>query len=176
MQGRNFSPFPVLKTQRLTLRQLSGGDENEILALRSDDEVNRYLGRNPARSIDDARNFIRAINESIEKNESIYWAVTLNGSDTLVGTICLYDFSIDNSKAEIGYELVPGFQGKGFMQEAAIKVIDYGIRGMGLRSIDACTHPGNGRSTRLLEKLGFKKDCSVNDGLVLFRLTREQEE
>ncbi|MGE5518373.1 MAG: GNAT family N-acetyltransferase, partial [Candidatus Dadabacteria bacterium] len=135
--SRNFTPFPVLKTERLVLRQLKISDDKEIFALRSDDNINKYLDRKPAKSIDDARNFIQAINENIQRNASIYWAITLNGSDKLIGTICLFDFSNDNLKAEIGYELLPGFQGKGLMQEAAIKVIDFGIQHIGLNSIEA---------------------------------------
>jgi ribosomal-protein-alanine N-acetyltransferase len=110
-----------LKTERLTLRQLRSSDDKEIFALRSNDNVNKYLDRKPSKSIDDAKNFIQTINENIQRNDSIYWAITLNGTDKLIGTICLFDFSEDNSKAEIGYELLPDFQGKGIMQEALQK-------------------------------------------------------
>src|SRR5829696_2634771 len=123
MTGKNFTPFPVLKTERLTMRQLRSSDDKEIFALRSDDNVNKYLERKASKSFDDARNFIQTINENIQRNDSIYWAITLNGTDKLIGTICLFDFSDDNSKAEIGYELLPGFQGNGIMQEATSKVI-----------------------------------------------------
>src|SRR5215218_1634995 len=137
MGGKNFTPFPVLKTERLTLRQLVSSDDNEIFALRSDGNVNKYLDRKPSKSIDDARNFIQAINENIQMNDSIYWAITLNATDKLIGTICLFDFSSDNLKAEIGYELLPDFQGKGIMQEATSKVIQFGFQHVGLASIEA---------------------------------------
>src|SRR3954453_11838564 len=126
MTGKNFTPFPVLKTRRLTLRQLRSSDDKEIFALRSNDNVNKYLNRKPSKSIDDAKNFIRTINENIQRNDSIYWAITLNGTDKLIGTICLFDFSEDHSKVEIGYELLPDFQGRGIMQEAMLKVIHFG--------------------------------------------------
>jgi ribosomal-protein-alanine N-acetyltransferase len=112
MRGKNFTPFPVLKTERLTLRQLVSSDDKEIFALRSDDSVNRCLDRKPNESIDEARNFIRIINEYIQRNDSVYWAITLNGTDRLIETLCLFDFSDENSRAEIGYELLSGFQGK----------------------------------------------------------------
>lgn len=169
--SRNFTPFPVLKTERLVLRQLKISDDKEIFALRSDDNINKYLDRKPAKSIDDARNFIQAINENIQRNASIYWAITMNGSDKLIGTICLFDFSNDNLKAEIGYELLPGFQGKGLMQEAAIKVIDFGIQHIGLNSIEAYTHSENQSSTRLLEKLKFKRHSAGDDNFLIFKLT-----
>jgi ribosomal-protein-alanine N-acetyltransferase len=73
MADKNFTPFPVLKTERLTLRQLISSDDKEIFALRSDDNVNKYLDRKPSKSIDDARNFIQTINENIQRNDSVYW-------------------------------------------------------------------------------------------------------
>ena len=171
MTGKNFTPFPVLKTERLTLRQLVSSDDNEIFALRSDGNVNKYLDRKPSKSIDDARNFIQTINENIQRNDSIYWAITLNGTDKLIGTICLFDLSSDNLKAEIGYELLPDFQGKGIMQEATSKVIDFGIQHIGLNLIEAYTHSENQSSTRLLEKLNFKRDRAADENFTIFKLT-----
>jgi [ribosomal protein S5]-alanine N-acetyltransferase len=173
MSDRNFKPFPVLKTERLTLRQLVSSDANEIFALRSDGNVNKYLDRKPSKSLDDAKVFIQAINENIQKNDSVYWAITLNSTNKLIGTICLFDFSDDNLKAEIGYELLPGFQGKGIMQEAASKVIDFGIQHIGLNSIEAYTHFENQSSTRLLEKFNFKKHSDDGNNLLLFKLTSD---
>ncbi|HEX8331072.1 MAG TPA: GNAT family N-acetyltransferase [Segetibacter sp.] len=173
MTGKTFTPFPVLKTERLTLRQLISSDDKEIFALRSDDNVNKYLGRKPSTSIDDAKNFIQTINENIKRNDSVYWAITFNGTDKLIGTICLFDFSDDNSKAEIGYELLPGFQGKGIMQEATSKVIDFGIQQIGLKSIEAYTHSENQSSTRLLEKFNFKKYGAGDNNLIIFKLTHK---
>lgn len=164
-------PFPVLETERLTLRRLVSSDDNEIFALRSDDSVNKYLDRKPSKSIDDVRTFIQIINKNIEKNESIYWAITLSGVGKLIGVICLFDFSDDNLKAEIGYELLPGFQEKGIMQEAISKVIDFGIQYVGLKLIEAYTHSENQSSTKLLEKFDFKKCGTCGNSLTIFRLT-----
>ena len=79
----------------------------------------------------------------------------MNDTDKLIGTICLFDFSDDNLKSEIGYELLPEFQGKGIMQEATLKVMDFGIQRIGLNLIKAYTHSENQSSTRLLEKFNF---------------------
>ena len=85
--------FPILKTERLTLRQLVVNDEQEIFTLRSDSEINKYLDRKIANTIDDARNFINSVNENINKNDSLYWAITWSDRNIFVGTICLFGFS-----------------------------------------------------------------------------------
>jgi ribosomal-protein-alanine N-acetyltransferase len=170
MKDKIFTPFPVLKTERLTLRQLESSDDNEIFSLRSSSEVNQYLDRKPSESIEDAKNFIQAINDNIQRNDCVYWAITLNDTDKLIGTICLFDFSVDNTKAEIGYELLPDFQGKGIMQEAASKVIEFGIQRIGLNSLEACPHSENQSSIRLLEKFNFKNNGVLEGNLMLFKL------
>lgn len=171
MTNRDFTPFPILKTERLILRQLLSSDDNEIFALRSDSDVNKYLERQPGKTIDDAKTFIQTINESIQTKNSFYWAIALNSTGKLIGTICLFDFSEDNIKAEIGYELLPGFQGKGIMQEAASKVIDFGLRHTGLKTIEAYTHRENQSSTRLLEKLNFKRYNNSVNNFIMYQLT-----
>ena len=155
MLNKTFTPFPVLKTERLTLRQLSVNDEQEIFTLRSDSEINKYLDRQTATNINDARNFINKVNENINKNNSLYWAITLNDKNILLGTICLFGFSDENDKCEIGYELLTNFQGQGIMKEAAEKVIDYAFNTLKVQKMEAFFHRHNQRSLKLLEKLSF---------------------
>lgn len=92
--------------------------------MRSDSEINKYLDRQVSNTIEDARNFINQVNENITKNGSLYWGITLDGTNILVGTICLFSFSDENGNCEIGYELLTHFQGQGIMKEAVEKVIE----------------------------------------------------
>jgi ribosomal-protein-alanine N-acetyltransferase len=157
MTNRNFTPFPILTTERLTLRQLSVDDQQNIFALRSDGEINKYLGRQPSRTIDDAIDFINKIDDNIKNNNSIYWVITLTKTKTFVGTICLFDFSNEKNTCEIGYELMTKFQGQGIMKEAAQKVIDYAFDTLQFQTIVAFTHNGNQNSTKLLTNLNFSR-------------------
>src|SRR5450432_3113475 len=109
----NFSPFPILKTGRLILRQLTIEDENEIFFLRCDESVNKYVDRPKPNSLADARNHIDKVNNGIDNNESIFWGITLLNNRRIIGTICLWNISKENCTAEVGFDLVPGYQGKG---------------------------------------------------------------
>jgi [ribosomal protein S5]-alanine N-acetyltransferase len=175
MLNSTFTPFPVLQTERLTLRQLEMNDDQEIFALRSDSEINKYLDRQASETIEDARNFINKVTENIKKGNSLYWVITLTNSKTFAGTICVFNFSDGNKKCEIGYELLTNFQGQGIMKEAAEKVIDYLIKTIKIRIIEACTHQDNQSSAKLLEKLAFKKSTEpdkTNPDYFVFMLTR----
>jgi [ribosomal protein S5]-alanine N-acetyltransferase len=163
MLNRTFTPFPILTTERLTLRQLVVNDEQEIFTLRSDSEINKYLDRKIANTIDDARNFINRINENINKNDSLYWAITFSDKNILVGTICLFSFSDENDKCEIGYELLTNFQGQGIMKEAAEKVIDYAFNTIKVQKIEAFFHRDNQNSIKLLEKFSFRDSKEADE-------------
>ncbi len=162
--------FPILTTEKLTLRQLVINDDQEILTLRSDREINKYLDRQISETIDDARSFINKITES----NSFYWAITLSGKNVLIGTICLFDFSDENDKCEIGFELLTNFQGQGIMKEAVEKVIDYAFNIIKVQKIEAFLHKDNQRSIKLLEKLSFRnsnKPDKTNPDLICYKLT-----
>jgi [ribosomal protein S5]-alanine N-acetyltransferase len=169
MENRNLKIFPTLTTEKLSLRQLLDSDVQEIFLLRSDTSINKYLDRQPCKTLEDALKFI----EKIKNNSLSYWAITQKENKKLIGTICLFGFSEELKKCEIGYELLTEYQGKGIMSEAAKKIIEYAIQTLGLKTIDAYTHKDNQRSTKLLIELRFERTEIVdetNSDLILFCL------
>ncbi|MFL9485285.1 GNAT family N-acetyltransferase [Chitinophagaceae bacterium LWZ2-11] len=147
--------FPVLTTERLVLRHLTNEDALPIHSLRSNEEVNKYLDRAPSTDIADALAFIRNIGKYINSQASVYWAITLKNDNTLIGTVCFWNFDLENETIELGYELLPAFQGKGIMAEAVRKVILYGFNEMKAATITASPSADNAASKILLEKAGF---------------------
>jgi len=176
-----FTPFPVLMTDHLMLGRLNEHDAPEIFLLRSDPVVNKYLDRRKARSIDDALEFIRKINSAIDAGGSLYWTISLGDRRELAGTICLWNFAEQEGKAEIGYELLPQFHGKGIMQEAIAAVIQYGFEKLKLKKIEAWTADQNIHSIGILQRNHFKRDLEAesklesdkeSEGVVIYSLYR----
>jgi ribosomal-protein-alanine N-acetyltransferase len=147
--------MPLLSTERLHLRGLLDSDATQILALRSNPEVNKYLGRSNDITIDEARSFIKKIEGIVSRGEGFYWAITLKDDSNLIGTICYWNLEPVDKKAEIGYELYPDQQGKGLMQEALSAVLKYGFETVGFEAIAACPVGENESSIKLLIKSGF---------------------
>lgn len=158
-----FSSFATLSTERLLLRQLKLTDENEIFFLRSDEIINQFIDRPKPKKIEEARDFITRINNNIKSNDSFYWAITIKGNPKLIGTICLWNFSEDKKTAEVGYELNSAFQGKGIMDEALKKIIDFSFKTIGITTLEAVTHKNNLKSISLLEKNYFLQDKTRKD-------------
>ena len=169
----NFIPFPTLTTEHLVLRQLKIEDQNKIFKLRSDKNVNKYLDRPKANSLQDALAFIEKINTSIQNNEALYWAISLKDHDQLTGTICLWNFSKEDLTAEIGYELLPEYQGRGIMQEAFEKVIAFGFEKLNLREIVAELDQENSRSVKILERNGFILSKKMKNSVVVYSLNKK---
>lgn len=155
MHQPNFSIFPVLETDRLVLRRLSLNDAKEIYELRSDAKVAALIGKEPYLGIEEAMEYIGKIDNLVNKNECIFWAVSLRGDSTLIGAVCLWNFDIAKGTVEIGYELLEGFQGKGMMREVIVPVLEYAFEVMGAEIITAFPSGENLSSVKLLEKLGF---------------------
>jgi len=161
-----FTPFPTLTTERFVLRRLSIQDDNEIFAIRSDESVAKYLDRPIAKSIDEARQFIAKINSSIDNNESIYWVINFKNDSKFIGSICLWNISWEERKAEIGFELFPVHQGKGIMQEVLPVIIKYGFEKMKLNSVEGEVDPDNLKSIKLMIKNGFTYNRKLENTVV----------
>ena len=156
----NFNPFPEIKTERLLLRRLKKGDAEEILKLRSDENVMKYIGKEIAASLSDAIEFINRINESLITNNGITWAITLQENpDKLIGTIGHWRVIKEHYRAEVGYMLQPEYWKKGIMKEALLKVIDFGFNELHLHSIEANINPENIASAGILEATGFIREA-----------------
>ena len=170
----SFTPVPFLTTENYSLRNLMPADEQEIFALRSSDEINKYLDRPKAHTLDDARNFITKIINSIAKDESIFWVVTPKSGTKFLGSICLWKISREDATAEIGFELLPENHGKGIMQEVIPRVIQFGVEEMKLETIEAEVSPRNLKSVRLLEKNSFTLSAvnEENPDSVMYALKR----
>lgn len=161
----NFTRFPEMSTQRLQLRQLKTEDENEIFQLRCDEKVNEFLDRAKPHTVEDAREFIKKINSGITCNQWMYWAIVPVGEDKLIGTVCLWNIVPGEERAEIGYELLPSAQGKGFMQEVFSLIIPFAFENLKLRKIEAYLMSENKKSLNLLEKYSFKRDVEAETRL-----------
>lgn len=159
MLSLDFSAFPVLETERLLLRAETNADIPALFKMRSDPEMRRYSDRDPAKSIDEIVELMKLIRAGIEGNSAISWAITLKGSDEMIGNISFWKIDKDHHRAELGYMLWKDFWKRGIMSEALEIVLDYGFSKMKLHSAEAQVNPNNAASIALLEKFGFVREA-----------------
>jgi ribosomal-protein-alanine N-acetyltransferase len=162
--------FRALATERLNLRELLPSDAAEIFRLRSDDRVNAFVERQRAITLDDAKNFIQRISSLSGNNEAVMWALTFKEDTKLIGTIVFWHIEPDKAKAEVGYELLPEYHGKGIMSESLKKVIEFGFDELKFKTITAEPHPRNLPSIKLLERLGFTLTGKSEGGYLAYEM------
>lgn len=155
----NFTPFPNLETNRLNLRRLTSTDVNEVLALRSNPEIMKFIPRTLITTQEEALEFIITMDTTIDSKTVINWAITTKENDQLIGMIGYYRMKPENYRAEVGYLLATEHHGKGIISEALQRVVQFGFEEMGLNSIEAVIDPENIASEKVLLKINFEKEA-----------------
>ncbi|MEN5306725.1 GNAT family N-acetyltransferase [Chryseobacterium cucumeris] len=165
-----------LETSRLILKGINENNTEDILKIRGNPEVNKFVKRVSPKTNYDALQFILTIKQRTQNNQTVYWGISLKDQSHLIGTICLWNFSEDRKTAEVGYELLPEYHRKGIMSEALNAVVEYGFNELHLQEILAITSTFNENSKGLLLKHHFilqegKKDEGFPDNII-FSLKR----
>ncbi len=161
----DFTQFPKLRTMRLLLREMVPDDAPALLTLRNDERVMRMIARPRATSMQEAEQLIATIAADRAANKGITWAITLHGSDTLIGTIGFYRIEPEHHGAEVGYLLNPDHWGKGIMGEALDALVEHGFTTLKFHRIEAHTDPGNVPSNALLSRHGFRQEAHFREDL-----------
>ncbi len=159
----SFTPFPVLTTERLVLREINHDDAEEMFRYRSDKRIMQFIHRPVMTSPDEAIPYIDKITNNHRNNEGIMWAITLKGEGKLAGTVGFWRMEKEHHRAEIGYMLGSNYQGKGIMQEALQTMIKFGFENMKLHSAEAHVNPVNISSVKVLEKAKLRREAHFKE-------------
>ncbi|WP_057915523.1 GNAT family N-acetyltransferase [Peribacillus muralis] len=150
--------FPILATERLVLRELIEEDAPNILKCFSSADVLRYYGQKPLTSIDQVKQIVRNFSKNYDDKNGMKWGIERKGTDGIIGTIGFQDWSQEHKRADISYALFSEHWGQGYASEAVREVISYGFNELGLMRIGAVVFIENKASSKVLAKLGFKRE------------------
>lgn len=155
----NFNPFPIIETERLVLRRTTLEDANDYFALRSNAKAMKHICKPLQASVEETKTLICKINEMINFNEGISWAVCFKNQTKMIGSISFHRIEKDHYRAEIGYMLHPDYWKQGIISEAVKAIIDFGFNELKFHSIEAHIDPTNSGSEKVLQKNNFKKEA-----------------
>lgn len=151
-------PFPVLRTERLTLRAFSLADAPHLLEIRSSLDAMQYMDSAPFKDLAEAEKFTSEKISDRTSKKGISWAITLSADNTFLGDVAYWKITSKHHHGEIGYSLKPQHWGKGYMTEAVTAVLTWGFQQLNLHRVEADINPSNKASRKLLLKMGFKKE------------------
>jgi len=159
----NFNPFPVLKTKRLTLRQLSQKDAQVLYKYQSDKDNFPHVDMPVYSLIDEAEMYIEKMNNGVQSNKWIIWMITESKTGRSVGTVSIWNLNDKEAKAEFGYGIFPEYRRHGYMKEALDEVTKFGFEVMRLETLEAYTSHYNQPSIDFLDSLGFEFIQTIED-------------
>jgi RimJ/RimL family protein N-acetyltransferase len=142
----------IIETARLRLRPIRADDVDAVYALRRDLRVTRYLNHAP---FTERRQAEERVARLMNEPDGLVWAIALPADDVLLGTVSLFAFVRDHKRCELGYELSPAAQGRGYALEAVRAALVHAFSVEGMERIEADVDPRNTPSRRLVERLGF---------------------
>ena len=159
MLDLNFNPFPALETERLILRRIMLDDAADYFLLRSSVDAMKHICKPLHTSIEETKAMIYKVNEMIDSNNGLGWAVCLKNKNTMIGSVSFHRIEKEHYRAEIGYMLHPDYWKLGIISEAVGALIDFGFNTLNFHSIEANIDPTNIGSEKVLQKFNFVKEA-----------------
>ncbi|MGW3243746.1 GNAT family N-acetyltransferase [Streptomyces sp. NPDC001070] len=147
-----------LRTDRLILRRWRDSDLEPWAAMNADPEVREHLGDVLTREQSDAS--VARFQAGFDERGYGWWAVEVRETGEFAGFAGLdpVDDGLPFTGVEIGWRLARAAWGKGYATEAALAVLAFGFRTLGLPEILAVTTATNLRSQAVMRRIGMTRD------------------
>ncbi|EAR02722.1 GNAT family N-acetyltransferase [Maribacter sp. HTCC2170] len=147
----------LIKTDRIIVQRAVLSDAPFIFELLNSPTWLEFIGDRGISNLKKAERYIQeSLIDSLDKNGYGLLKVCLKLNETPIG-LCGFLKRDYLESVDIGYAILPAFEGKGYAHEAAQAVIDYGQKELGLSPILAITSQKNKKSQNLLSKIGLNK-------------------
>jgi RimJ/RimL family protein N-acetyltransferase len=161
--------IPIVRTDRLLLRGWRDDDRAAYAAINADPEVTEFLSKRFTRAESDA--MVDQMLAGWERRGYGLWAVERRTDGVLLGMTGLSRHDLPEpigSVVEVGWRFARQAWGHGYATEAARAALGFGFERLGLAEIVSFTVPDNGRSRRVMERLGMTRDRADDFGHPLF--------
>ena len=151
----------TFSTARLLLVLLTEDEADFILKLVNTKGWIEFIGDRNIHTKEDAINYIMKIINTVDL---FYWVVSIKQNNTPIGIISFLKRNY-LEYFDIGFAFLPKFNRYGYAFEASKTVLTYLTEQKAYKRILATTIPGNYRSIKLLNKLGFdfEKEIQMQD-------------
>jgi RimJ/RimL family protein N-acetyltransferase len=151
-----------LETARLILRQFAPADWDAVHAMLSDPVNTRYMhfSRWTEQKRREWFEWVLANAEQADA-DAINWAITLKGSETVIGSCFIGTSSVGGRS--FGYLLDRAWWNRGYMTEALGAVLAYEFGTLGTSRVHATCETANPASARVMDKVGMRREKTIDD-------------
>lgn len=169
----------LFETERLLLRPTDESDASLLFYLMNSEKWLKYIGNRDITSFEKARNYIlQRIKPQQQRLGFGSFTIIRKEDNKKIGVCGLYQRQ-GLPGIDIGFAVLPRFEGKGYAFEATEKTLDAGFSLFGLDAIFAITTLQNTASQGLLKKLGLKDSGTIHlpdetEVLLLFKTLKHE--
>lgn len=147
---------PTLRTARLILRPYTVDDATQVQRLVGDIRIADTTLTIPHPYPDGAaESWISGHAQAFENGEVITYAITLESTGELLGTVSMIEVQRKHARAELGYWVGVPYWGKGYCTEAVMCLVNFAIEQLEMTRIVARCLARNPASARVMEKAGL---------------------
>jgi RimJ/RimL family protein N-acetyltransferase len=153
------APALPRRTGRLVLRPFRHGDEGDVLAYRSRDDVVRFMPADPlqpAAAGDFVAERLSATRIAADDDRIV---LAVEHEDRVIGEVLIKAGQLTDCQAEIGWVFNPDFHGRGLATEAASELLAIAFGELDMHRVWAQLDPRNTASARLCERLGMRREA-----------------
>lgn len=154
----DWESLPTIDASRVSLRWMSETDIDALYTIFSNVEVMRYWSFPAIPDRNAASVMLKEIHDGFQNRTLLKWGVARRTDDALIGTVTIYNLSLDHRRAELGYALGRAHWGQGYMHEALQAMLGFAFGVLDLHRMEADVDPRNAASIRSLERLGFQRE------------------
>ncbi|MCC7161632.1 MAG: GNAT family N-acetyltransferase [Anaerolineae bacterium] len=148
-------PVPTLLSQRLILRPFTLADAKRVQQLAGDYEIADTTGHMPHPYLDGmAEEWISTQEQDFADGSGATFGITLRKTGELMGAIGLSIHGHDR-RAELGYWIGVAYWNRGYMSEAARRVIAYAFEDLKLNRVYASHFARNPASGHVMQNAGM---------------------
>ena len=155
------TPELPIRTARLELRRFEQADLPALTAMRSREDVARYLLR-PALSPEECGAELEramAVRTLEHEGEALDLAVVRRDTGAFIGDVILFFRNAEDGLGEIGFVFHPDHHGMGFAREAATAMLGVGFDVFGFHRVIGRCDADNTASAGLMERLGMRREA-----------------
>lgn len=146
----------IINTNRLKLRQIEYNDLEKVMTWRNQDETRMCFLNS---SIITWEQQLEWYKKYLDNDKDIMFiAEEIANTDSIIGTISLYNIDLDNQTAEFGRLIIGDleYRNKGFGLECTNAICDFGFHQFGLKKLCSDLFEDNIRSLKMCKKAGFQ--------------------
>lgn len=157
-------PVPDLETPRTRLRRWGIADAPSLHRAFGDAATMTYWDSPPSSDVAETERHIRA---SLDRSPMWHaaWAVLRKDREEPVGMVNYHARQPLHGKLAVGWILVPGERGHGWMAEAMPALLGHCFGALETHRVEAEIEPENERSLSLARRLGFRREGLFRDRL-----------